>query len=325
VRLQSVRWLTLVAGLALLAWLIVRSGPSRLAADLLRVGWWMIALLAIAATRNFLRAGAARLALGEDRSRFSMGAMYSLLMVSDAIQFAAVAGLLFGQTAKGWLLARRVSGPRAVSTVMIDLLLYYLSAVVFALGGIGLFLILYPPTPAARDAGLGSAAVLAGAILLGWLAFRRRWIRASSLVKLLGRWGLVRQKETVEQAADIDAQIFAFHQRHPASFRGILALDFGCHFLSAFEVTVILWVLGRGAHYPAGIVVEAFTKFVSAGGLLVPGDLGIYQGGTGLIFLLLGYTLATGVAVGLIRQIRSILWAGFGFLMLLGPGYARAE
>lgn len=319
------RWPTLAAGLGLLAWLVVRSGPSRLAADLLRVGWWMIALLAIAAVRNLLRAGAARLALGEDRQRLSVSAMYALLMVSDAIQFAAVAGLLFGQTAKGWLLARRVSGPRAVSAVMIDLLLYYLSAVVFALGGIALFFILYPITPAARAAGLGAGVVLAGAILFAWLAFRRRWLRASHLVKSLGRWGLVRQKETVERAADIDDQTFTFHQRHPAALRGILALDFACHFLSAFEVTVILWVLGGGGNYRAGIVVEAFSKFVSAGGWVVPGDIGVYQGGTGLIFLLLGYSLATGVAVGLVRQIRSILWAGLGFLMLLGPGYARTD
>ena len=82
----------------------------------------------------------------------------------------------------------------------------------------------------------------------------------------------------------------------------------------------ILWLLGFGAHYVTGIVVEGFTKLVETGGLVVPGDVGLYQGGTGLIFRAMGYTVETGVAVGIIRQIRSILWAGIGFLALLVPG-----
>ncbi|HVB32868.1 MAG TPA: lysylphosphatidylglycerol synthase transmembrane domain-containing protein [Patescibacteria group bacterium] len=323
--MRKFRWLTLAAGLGLLGWLVVRSGPRRLAVDLLHVGWWMTALLAIAALRNGLRAMAVRLALGEDRGKISLGAMYVLVMVSEAVQFVAVAGILFGQTTKGWLLARHVSGPRAVSTVMVDVLLYYLTTALFALGGIGLFFALYPALRAVREAGLVGAAVFGGAILAGAVAFRRRWLRASRLVGPLARWGLVRRRETVERSAEIDEQMFAFHNRHPRAFRGILALDFGSQFLSALEVMVILWLLGLGASYRAAIVVEGFTKLVGIGGLVVPGDVGLYQGGTGLIFRAMGYTLAAGVATGIIRQLRSILWAGIGFLALLAPGYAQTK
>jgi Lysylphosphatidylglycerol synthase TM region len=321
--LGKFRRITLAGGLALLAWLVVRSGPGRLAKDLVAVGWWMAALLAIAAVRNGFRAVAVRLALGEDRRRFSFGSMYSILMLSEAVQFVAVAGVLFGQAAKGWLLGRRVSGPRAVSTVMVDVLLYYFTAALFALGGIALFFAMYPVSRVARGAGLAGAGIVASAIIVGAVAYRRRWIRASRLVVPLARWGIVRHKETIERAGEIDEQMFTFRQGHPGAFRGILALDFVAHLLSAFEAMVILWLLGLGASYRAGIVIEGFTKFVGLGGLLVPGDVGLYQGGTGLILRAMGYTVTAGVALGVIRQIRSILWAGIGFLALLLPGYAR--
>lgn len=303
----------------------MRSGPRRLIADLRDVGWWMLALLGIAAVESAFRAAALRLALGEDRRRFSFGSIYVVLMVSEAIQFAAAAGLLFGQTAKGWLLARRVSGPRAVSTVVIDVLLYYFTAAVFSLLGIALFFVLYPIAQGAREIGVAGAAFVGAAIFLGVMALRRRWFRASRLVKPLARWGIVRRRETVERAEDIDTQIFEFREKHRSAFRAILLFDFATNFLLALEVLVIFRLLGLAANYPAGIVVEGLTKLVDLGGLLVPGDVGIYQGGSGLICHAIGYTVATGVAVGVIRQLRAILWAGVGFLALLVPGYARPE
>jgi hypothetical protein len=323
--LRKLRLAALAAGLALLAWLVVRSGPARLAGDLLKVGWWMVALLMLSAVRNAARSQAVRLALGDERHGFSFARMYAVLLVSGAVQFVSVAGLVIGEATKGWLLGRRVSGPRAVSTVMVDVLLYYLTAALFTLGAMGAFFAVYPALGAVRRAGVAGAALVTGAVLLGLVAFRRRWLGARRIVAPLARCGLVRRRETLERIEEIDAQMFGFRQRHPAAFGGILAFDFAAHFLAALEVTVILWLLGFGARYGTSVVVEGLTKLVETGGLLVPGDVGLYQGGTALIFRALGYAVATGVAVGIIRQLRSILWAAIGFLALLTGVVERDE
>jgi hypothetical protein len=318
--MRKFRLAALICGLGLLAWLVVRSGPARLGADLVKVGWWMAALLAISAIRNGARTQAVRLALGEDRREFSFLRMYVVLMLSEAVKFAAVAGLVFGEATKGWLLGRRVSGQRAVSTVMVDVLLYYLTAALFTLGATAIFFALYPASGPARSAGMAGAALVAVAVMAGVVAFQRRWIGTRSVVAPLARWGLVRRPETLARVEEIDAQMFGFHEDHPGAFGGILALDFAAHFLAALEVMAILWLLGFGPHFGDAMVVEGLAKLVETGGLVVPGDVGLYQGGTGLIFHAMGYAVATGVGVGIIRQIRSILWAGMGFLALLIPG-----
>ncbi|HEV2386330.1 MAG TPA: lysylphosphatidylglycerol synthase transmembrane domain-containing protein [Candidatus Acidoferrales bacterium] len=312
-----------VVGLVLLAWLIERAGPARLASDLLRVGWWMAALLAIAAARNACRTSAVRLALAEDQREISFGSTYAVLLVSEAVKFLAAAGLLFGEAAKGWLLARRVSGARAVSAVMVDVAAYYLTAALFCLGGAGLFFALYPASPAARRAGVAGASIVAAAAIAVVAAIRRRWLTVRRLLAPLVRWGLFRRADTFERLGEIDAQSFGFRSRHPKAFRRILAWDFAAHFLSAFEVYLILRALALGAGYTAGIVIEGLTKIVEVGGLLVPGDIGLYQGGTGLIFRAIGLPLAAGISVGVIRQVRSILWAGLGLLLLLVPRIAE--
>jgi hypothetical protein len=322
-RLRKWRMTALVAGLVLLAWLVERAGAARLARDLLRVGWWMAVLLAIAAVRNACRAQAVRLALGEERGGISFAAMYGVLMVSEAVQFLAAAGLLFGQAAKGWLLARRVSGARAVSAVMVDVVTYYLTAALFCLGAILLFFGMHPTSPAERRAGAFGVALVMLAVIAATVAIRRRWVTVRRLLTPLAHWGVVRRAETLERIEEIDAQALGFRSRHPNAFRLILGWDFATHFLSAFEVMVILRVLGLGGGYLAGIVIEGLTKIVEVGGLVVPGDVGLYQGGAGLIFHSLGYTAAAGISVGIIRQIRSILWAGIGILLLLSPQFAE--
>lgn len=322
--MRKFRLAALAGGIGLLAWLVIRAGPARLATDLLRVGWWMAALLCIGAVRNAFRTEAVKLALCDapetDERQFGFAELYAVLMVSEAIKFATFAGLFVGEAAKGWLLKRRVSGARAASTVMIDVLLYYLTAMLFSLAALVIFFSLYPATDELRKVGMAGAAVLAAAVVLGAIAFRKRWLGARRLLSPLAWVGLIRRRESLERFDEIDEQLFSYHQRHPGGFRLILACDFAAHLLAALEVTAILWLLGLGGGFTTGVVVEGLTKLVEVGGLVVPGDIGLYQGGTGLIFRGIGFRVTDGVSVGIIRQIRSILWAGIGFLVLLLPG-----
>jgi len=316
--------IALAGGLLLLGWLIYQAGPRLLLEYLERVGWWIFLLLAIAAVRHSFRTLAVKRAMGEARGQFSFRAMYGLVLVGEAINFVMFAGMLFGASSVAVMLRRRVSAARAVSSVVLDLLLYNFSAAVFALAGIALVFAFYPESPAVRRAGAAGALLLLAAIVLGAVAFTRRWIRAERWLGPLARLRLIPSLSSEEwvggraaRFAEIDDQVFEFHRRHRMGFYAILALDFAAHLTAAFEVLVIVRLLGLPAHYLDGVVIESLTKLVQLGALIVPGDVGIYQGGSGLILASLGFTMAAGVALGIVRQVRSILWAAVGFIVLL--------
>lgn len=313
---RKFRLAALVFGPALLVWLIWRSRPAVLGADLVKVGWWMAVLVALAAARNATRAAAVHLALGEERKGFGFGAMYVVLLVSQAVQFAVMAGVVAGEATKGWMLSRRVPRARAASAVMVDILLYNFTAGLFALGAIGLLLVLRPDSSTAWRIGLVAAGVVAGAVIFGTIGFRRRWL-GTKLGEFFAHCGIIPREEKQKGIEEVKAHTFGFGQRHPRELRRILAWNFASHFLSALEVMVILWLLGLGAGFGTAIVVEGLTKLVEIGSVVVPGDLGIYQGGTGLIFRAIGFTVSTGVSVGVIRQIRSILWSAVGLVVFL--------
>ncbi len=160
-------------------------------------------------------------------------------------------------------------------------------------------------------------------MIFGAVGFRRRWL-GTKLGEFFARCGVIPREEKQKGIEEVNAHTFEFGERHPRELRRILAWNFASHFLSALEVMVILWLLGMGAGFATGIVVEGLTKLVEVGSVLVPGDLGIYQAGTGLIFHIIGFTVSAGVSVGVIRQIRSILWAAVGLVvLLLLPGFAK--
>jgi uncharacterized membrane protein YbhN (UPF0104 family) len=316
--------IALVAGIALLAWLIVQSGVGLLVEYLARVGWWIFLLLGIAAVRHAFRTVAVQRAMGEEHGRFSFPAMYGLVLVSEAINFVTFAGMIFGASSAAVMMRRRVSAARAVSSVVLDLLLYNFSAAVFALAGIALVFALYPGSPSVRRLGAAGALLLLAGIVSGAVAFTRRWIRAERFLGPLARLRLLPSlsseewvRERAARFAEIDDQVFHFYRRHRRAFYGILALDLAAHLTAALEVMVIMRLLGLPAHYFDGIATEALTKLVQLGAVVVPGDVGLYQGGSGLILASLGFAMAAGVALGIVRQVRSILWAALGFLVLV--------
>ena len=328
--MKRTREITLVAGLALWSWLVWRAGPETLLRYMEQVGWGMVTLLGVAALRHAVRSVACRWAMVDDRASFSYPEMYGILLISEAIKFVAVAGLVFGESAKGLMLSRRVSAARAVSSVVLDVALYQVSAGVFLLAGALVLAWRGPLSPDLRKTLWISCGVVGAAVAVVALGFARGWRSTRRLLEKLGgrgrgssRWGrwVSRHGEKLEGAG---TQIGGFLHHHPGLFCGILVFDMAAHCASALEVLVALHLLGQPVSYAASVGVEALTKIVRISGAVIPANVGAFEGGTALVAVALGLPMAAGVALGIVRQARSVLWAGLGFLVLLAWGGKEA-
>ena len=322
--MKRIKAVALVGGSALWCWLVWRAGPETLLHYMEQVGWGMLTLLGVAAVRHAARSVACRWAMVDDRASFSYLEMYGILLISEAIKFVAVAGLVFGESAKGLLLSRRVSAARAVSSVVLDVALYQVSAGIFLLAGALVLAWRGPVAPELRKVLWISSGIVGAAVIVAAVGFARGWRTTRRLLQKLGGAGarpsrrgkwMTRHEEKLAEAG---AQIGGFLKHHPRLFWGILVFDMAAHFASALEVLVALRLLGQPVGYAASVGIEALTKLVRISGAVIPANVGAFEGGTALVAVALGLPMAAGVALGIVRQARSVLWAGLGFLALLG-------
>jgi len=89
------------------------------------------------------------------------------------------------------------------------------------------------------------------------------------------------------------------------------------HVTSVLEVFLGLNLLGYTPTFSHAYIIESLTKVINAAFSFIPGVVGVYEGGNGIILKALGYTTAIGVALALIRRGAILFWAGFGFAILL--------
>ena len=64
-------------------------------------------------------------------------------------------------------------------------------------------------------------------------------------------------------------------------------------------------------------IIDSLTKVINLVFCFVPATIGVYEGGTGFILHTLGYAVATGVTIGIVRKASMIVWALLGLASLV--------
>jgi uncharacterized membrane protein YbhN (UPF0104 family) len=84
----------------------------------------------------------------------------------------------------------------------------------------------------------------------------------------------------------------------------------------ALETWLMLALLGSPVSLMTALVIEAGAAGVRAVGFLIPGSLGVLEGGIVGLFALLRMDPATGLAFGIVRRIREATWILLGYVCL---------
>ena len=73
------------------------------------------------------------------------------------------------------------------------------------------------------------------------------------------------------------------------------------------------------------LAVEIFSNIVDSMMFFVPAKVGTQEAGKTAIFHLLGYRAGQGLAFGLIRHTREVIWSSAGFLILRAQPQTAGE
>jgi len=318
---RSIAWLQAVAfllGAGLLVYIIRKVGIQAIFAALARVGFGFFFVVAINGSRHVLRTIAMSLSVPPEHRRFTFIQAFAARLGGESMSFLTFAGPLLGEATKVALLRKRVPLVHGVPALVVDNLLYNLSVVLVIFGGACLMLFTYPVPPVAREMLIIIAAVAFLGLIAAAMATRRRVTLLTKMIDGLARLGFRPRflRTRRHHIYRIELTVYGFYKRRTAAFFSMIGLDLTAHVASVLEVYVTLKMLGLTANVSAAYIIESLTKVINFAFAFVPGTIGVYETGNGIILRTLGYGTAIGVALAIVRKAAIVFWTVIGVVII---------
>jgi uncharacterized membrane protein YbhN (UPF0104 family) len=165
-------------------------------------------------------------------------------------------------------------------------------------------------------------AIVAGALLILAALLLAIWFQIKPLSHIIGvldrrGWLPKRIRKVEDGIMEVETNVFEFFRNRPRDFFVLAGISTFVHFVSVCEVYLSLKLLGYESFWSAAFIIESLTKVINVVFSFIPGTIGVYEAGNGVILLALGYTAAVGVALALVRRgaIMFSLFVGLAILL----------
>jgi putative membrane protein len=304
-------------GLAVASALIIYQGAGPVIATFASAGWGLVWVALYHAMPMLANARAWQVLL-PGRAQPSFGFFTWMVWVREAVNAMLPVARIGGEVTGAWLLTTRGVRKRpAAATLVVDMTMSLVSQLAFTLIGVVLLVTRGGEQSLGASVGLGLLVALP-------------IIAAFGLVQRIGLFGFF-------------ARLFhlAFGDRFDRMVGGAKALDRAVHVIyrrpgrviacalwqlvgwvvSAGETWIALAALGHPAGVGDAIMVTALIEAASSGAFLVPGALGVQEGGYLLLGNVLGLPDDVSLALALVRRARDVLVYGPALaLWQLGEG-----
>ncbi|MBV9925151.1 MAG: flippase-like domain-containing protein, partial [Acidobacteria bacterium] len=311
--------LAFVFGLTLLVLLIRAVGVEPVFQALGQIQYGFLILLGLAGARHGLRSFSMRIAVPRQHRRFTFWQAYTTRLAGETISFFTFTGPVLGEATKAAILRKRVPTKAAVQALAVDNLLYNLSVAVFISSGAAVMLLMYDLPYGARLPLFGIAGGMALVIgLVAWAVVSDVMPVTAAVDFFIRRgWKANWFRSKRAHFHEVEENVYDFYKHRPRTFFTMLACDFLAHATTVGEVAAVLWMLGFEPAVGVSYIIDSLTKVINLVFSFVPATIGVYEGGTGFILHTLGYAVATGLTIGIVRKASMIVWALVGLVMLV--------
>jgi hypothetical protein len=301
--------LAAAAGLVLFAYAVRAAGVNEIAAGVARVGWGLVAVLALAGARFVLRAESWRWCM-PPAARLPRPRAFAAFLAGDAVGSVTPLGLLASEPTKVLLTRHHLATRASVASLAAENVVY--AASVLAVVALGLLLLAGAAPPGAwwRLPLLGALGALVAASVVAVRLLRGTWDpRRGDRPRWRARLAAVRE-EVLAPAVDRGAWLWR-----------VFGLDLVFHALAVAEVYLTLeWLLGDLSPTLAqAVVFEALNRVITVAFKFVPFRVGVDEASSGALAPLLALDPAAGVTLAVVRKARNLVWAGVGLMIVALP------
>lgn len=292
-----------LAGAALFVTLFVRHGVRDITAAFVAAGWGIAAVVAFHLVPLLCDVLGWR-ALIPRQDRFRLLQLYWIRWCGDSVSSMLPVAQVGGEIVRVRLAAKK--GMRltiAVASVLVGMTVSVFTQIPFTLSGLALLFIL---THSSNLTVPVLVASLAGVLALaGFYAVQRygmfRFIAVivSHVAKSPAWEGIIQRGE------ELDNSVRELYTRRYGLVMSCL-WTMGAWATGAVEVWIALRAMGVKANYGQCYVMESISQGIRSVMFLVPGALGVQEGGYLAVGTLLGFSPVNAMALALIRRVREL-------------------
>jgi len=302
-RIEPIVYVLGLAGGALFISLLIREGAAQVGLAIARAGWGLLAVTLFHLVQT-LSDAAGWLVLIPKANRIRLSSSFFLHWLGESINNLLPTGRVGGDIVVARLAAMWGTPLRiATAAMIVDITIGIITKVIFIVASSILLVAATGRTDLARPA---FVAVLTGTLaVVGFYAVQRmgmfRWTAtlASRLAKSPGADSLVQGGEALDQTI----RVLYSRRRGMTGCALFWTLSW---IIASGEVWIALRALGLPSGFTTAVILESATLAIRGAAFLVPGAVGVQEGGYILLGNLLGIPSEMALALSLVRRVREL-------------------
>ncbi len=315
--MRCLKLVLLIIASAFLVVMLYGIGWSNLAYYLRKVGYWWPLVLVPYGLFNLLGALSWKVLLSARKGYPTLTRLFLLRLAGESINQLTPTASLGGEPFKALRLhLDGVAWEEAAGCLVVHKGVTVLSLALYVMMSVLLAPFVFTgrlPHPVFLNAGVVMFG-LAGVIFVV-LQFSNPLV---STIRLLSKMRLCPAvlSSKKESLGALDFYLAEFYRKHlgrcAAAFL-LLAAGWGVH---AAEVYIIFGLLDQPVGWGTAFCFDGLAMLFSSLGFMIPGSLGVQDGGNVLLSLGLGLVPAFGAAFSVIRRLREVFWLALGLLII---------
>lgn len=290
--------------IALAAW----AGVAAIGDEVWKAGWVVGPAVALMLFQLWLSAVAWRISVGGGPR---VGRYFRIRWMREAVNgmlpVAQLGGNILGVR---MLVQRGVPGTTATAGTTLDITIEVVTQLLFTMAG---FAVLAAWGPAGAAGWAWWIMVFMGACVGGFVAAQRVGLMrlVEALIRPLAR---VFPGITVESVRGLHAELLRLHRDRRALLEAG-ALHLAAWLLGVAETWATLWAMGLDAGLAAAFVIESLGMAARSAGFIVPGALGVQEGGLVVVAGLYGIPADAAIALSMVKRARELVVGVAGLVM----------
>lgn len=321
--MKRYRAIFIIVGLVILGLLFYSFGVRKTLADIMAMGWRFWIIVAIFFFNNIFMTYAWRVLINHPVGASYFPRLLLARIAGDSTSSINAVASAAGEALKAIYIRDHVPFKIGLASVILDRIAHIISNILMVLTGIfvGFFVLDIP-----YIASLGVFALFTLMLVIIILVLRKHergfmrnligWLPSGLLSRIMTeeRWGKIQK---------LDEEISLIFSS--GENKRNLYVSIAIHYISGFiatslEIYLIIVFSGYEISFIHAMFINLFGLFLTSIVFFMPANLGTSEGSYSLALKFLGYDPAIGLTVGIVRRLRTFVWAGIGALILFHAG-----